>query len=111
VLFFCFVPDTTRDKYSFCYKDEKIWFVQYLHFTGGDSLQQSQVDEVVNFLKSNLAGKVFEVRTTQRLDSHPCVVIVPEMAAARHFIRTQAQNLSEENRFALLRPQLEINAK
>lgn len=78
---------------------------------GGESLQQTQVDEVITFLKNNLAGKVFDVRTTQRLDSHPCVIIVPEMAAARHFIRTQAQNLSEENRFALLRPQLEINAK
>ncbi|XP_046978610.1 heat shock protein 75 kDa, mitochondrial [Vanessa cardui] len=78
---------------------------------GIDDLQQSQVSEIITFLKSNLSGKVFEVRTTQKLDSHPCVIIVPEMAAARHFIRTQAQNLSEENRFALLRPQLEINAK
>ncbi|CAH2091856.1 unnamed protein product [Euphydryas editha] len=78
---------------------------------GSDDLQQGQVNEIISFLKSNLAGKVFEVRTTQKLDTHPCVIIVPEMAAARHFIRTQAQNLSEENRFALLRPQLEINAK
>lgn len=80
-------------------------------FTGSDGLQKTQVDELVSFLKTNLAGKVFEVRTTQRLDSHPCVIIVPEMASARHFIRTQAQSLSEENRFALLRPQLEINPK
>ncbi|XP_023952390.2 heat shock protein 75 kDa, mitochondrial [Bicyclus anynana] len=78
---------------------------------GSDDLQQGQVNEVISFLKSNLSGKVFEVRTTQKLDSHPCVIIVPEMAAARHFIRTQAQNLSDENRFALLRPQLEINPK
>ncbi|KAL0839468.1 hypothetical protein ABMA28_016177 [Loxostege sticticalis] len=78
---------------------------------GSDGLQKTQVDELVSFLKTNLAGKVFEVRTTQRLDSHPCVIIVPEMASARHFIRTQAQSLSEENRFALLRPQLEINPK
>ncbi|CAK1551705.1 unnamed protein product [Leptosia nina] len=78
---------------------------------GSDDLQQTQVNELISYLKSHLAGKVFEVRTTKKLDSHPCVIIVPEMAAARHFIRTQAQNLSEENRFALLRPQLEINAK
>lgn len=78
---------------------------------GSDSLQQPEVDELIKYLKTNLAGKVFEVRTTQKLDSHPCVIIVPEMGAARHFIRTQAQNLSEENRFALLRPQLEINAR
>ncbi|XP_073963383.1 TNF receptor associated protein 1 [Choristoneura fumiferana] len=78
---------------------------------GAQGLQQPQVDELIKFLKGQLEGKVFDVRTTQRLDSHPCVIIVPEMAAARHFVRTQAQNMSEENRFALLRPQLEINAK
>ncbi|CAH0628971.1 unnamed protein product [Chrysodeixis includens] len=78
---------------------------------GGDALQQSQVDEVITFLKSHLAGKIFEVKTTKKLDTHPCVITVQEMAAARHFVRTQAQNLSEENRFALLRPHLEINPK
>ncbi|XP_050676978.1 heat shock protein 75 kDa, mitochondrial [Leptidea sinapis] len=78
---------------------------------GSDDLQQGQVGELISFLKTLLVGKVFEVRTTNKLDSHPCVIVVPEMAAARHFIRTQAQALSEENRFALLRPQLEINAK
>uniref|UniRef100_A0A2A4K4C1 Heat shock protein 75 kDa, mitochondrial n=1 Tax=Heliothis virescens TaxID=7102 RepID=A0A2A4K4C1_HELVI len=78
---------------------------------GSDSLQQTQVDEVVKYLKSHLAGKVFDVKTTVKLESHPCVITVQEMAAARHFIRTQAQNLSEENRFALLRPHLEINVK
>lgn len=79
--------------------------------TGSDDLQNSQVNELISFLKTNLEGKVFEVRTTQKLDTHPCVIVIPEMGAARHFIRTQAQNLTEENRFALLRPQLEINAK
>ncbi|KAJ8724941.1 hypothetical protein PYW07_015899 [Mythimna separata] len=78
---------------------------------GSDALLQSQVDEVVKYLKTQLAGKVFEVKTTSKLETHPCVITVQEMAAARHFIRTQAQNLSEENRFALLRPHLEINVK
>ncbi|CAH0668986.1 unnamed protein product [Spodoptera exigua] len=78
---------------------------------GSDALQQSQVDEVVSYLKSHLAGKIFDVKTTSKLETHPCVITVQEMAAARHFIRTQAQNLSEENRFALLRPHLEINVK
>lgn len=78
---------------------------------GSDALLQSQVDEVVNYLKTQLAGKVFDVKTTSKLETHPCVITVQEMAAARHFIRTQAQNLSEENRFALLRPHLEINVK
>lgn len=74
-------------------------------------MQQTQIDELVTFLKTFLAGRVFEVRTTNKLDTHPCVITVQEMAAARHFVRTQAQNLSEENRFALMRPHLEINAK
>ncbi|XP_049865238.1 heat shock protein 75 kDa, mitochondrial [Pectinophora gossypiella] len=78
---------------------------------GSDDLQKEQAEELISFLKSNLSGKVFEVRTTQKLDTYPCVIVIPEMAAARHFIRTQAQNLSEENRFSLLRPQLEINTK
>ena len=82
-----------------------------IFLTGSDALLQSQVEEVVNYLKGQLTGKVFDVKTTSKLESHPCVITVQEMAAARHFIRTQAQNLSEENRFALLRPHLEINAK
>lgn len=78
---------------------------------GSDALQQSQVEEVITYLKAHLAGKIFDVKTTSKLETHPCVITVQEMAAARHFIRTQAQSLSEENRFALLRPHLEINAK
>ena len=31
------------------------------------------------------------------------------MAAARHFIKTQAANFSEEQRYNILQPQLEIN--
>jgi hypothetical protein len=29
------------------------------------------------------------VRSTGKLESHPCVITVEEMAAARHFIKTQ----------------------
>jgi hypothetical protein len=29
------------------------------------------------------------VKTTKKLHSHPCVITVEEMAAARHFIKTQ----------------------
>ncbi|KAI5641960.1 hsp90 protein domain-containing protein [Phthorimaea operculella] len=78
---------------------------------GSDSLQKEEVDETISFIKSKLAGKVFEVRTTKKLDTYPCVIVIPEMAAARHFVRTQAATLSEENRYALLRPQLELNTK
>ncbi|XP_055623989.1 heat shock protein 75 kDa, mitochondrial [Toxorhynchites rutilus septentrionalis] len=75
------------------------------------SLLKSQVDELVPWIKQKLTGKVASVKTTNKLESHPCVVTVEEMAAARHFIRTQSQNMSEENRYALLQPQLEINPR
>jgi len=62
-------------------------------------------------VKQTLGFRVHNVRATGRLETHPCVVTVEEMAAARHFIRTQAHNMSEEARYTLLQPQLELNAK
>lgn len=78
---------------------------------GPDSLMKTQIDELVPWIKQKLAGRVASVKVTKRLESHPCVVSVEEMAAARHFIRTQSHQVNEENRFALLQPQLEINPK
>ncbi|EDS35400.1 heat shock protein [Culex quinquefasciatus] len=75
------------------------------------SLLKTQIDELIPWIKQKLTGKVTNVKTTTKLDSHPCVVTVEEMAAARHFIKTQSHNMSEENRYALLQPQLEINPK
>lgn len=75
------------------------------------SLLKTQVDELIPWIKQKLTGKVTYVKTTTKLDTHPCVVTVEEMAAARHFIKTQSHNMSEENRYALLQPQLEINPK
>ncbi|KAI8440103.1 hypothetical protein MSG28_001517 [Choristoneura fumiferana] len=79
----------------FCYDTyDELVLLELKEFGGRQlGLQQPQVDELIKFLKGQLEGKVFDVRTTQRLDSHPCVIIVPEMAAARHFVRTQAQNM------------------
>ncbi|CAD7012726.1 unnamed protein product [Ceratitis capitata] len=78
---------------------------------GEGSLLRSQIDELLPWIREKLNGKVANVKVTTRLDSHPCVITVEEMAAARHFIRTQSHQLPEENRFALLQPQLEINPK
>ena len=36
-------------------------------------------------------------------------IAVEEMAAARHFVKTQGSNFSEEQRYNILQPQLEIN--
>ncbi|XP_065170658.1 heat shock protein 75 kDa, mitochondrial [Atheta coriaria] len=78
---------------------------------GDDSLKRSEIDELTAWMKDKLAGKASTVNATTRLENHPCVVTVEEMAAARHFIRTQSHQLSEERRYALLQPQLEINPR
>ncbi|XP_050312754.1 heat shock protein 75 kDa, mitochondrial isoform X2 [Anthonomus grandis grandis] len=78
---------------------------------GEDSLKRSEINELSNWLKEKLVGKVASVNATTRLENHPCVVTVEEMAAARHFIRTQSHGLPEDRRYAILQPQLEINPK
>lgn len=83
------------------------WF----HVPGADSLKRSEVEALVPWVKKTLAGMVQNVRVTKRLDAHPCVVTVEEMAAARHFIRTQSHLMNSESRYALLQPQLELNPR
>ncbi|EDV98046.1 heat shock protein 75 kDa, mitochondrial [Drosophila grimshawi] len=78
---------------------------------GEGSLLSSELDSLIPWLQDQLKGQVAKVKVTSRLDTHPCVITVEEMAAARHFIRTQSHQLPEENRFALLQPELEINPK
>ncbi|XP_017837620.2 heat shock protein 75 kDa, mitochondrial [Drosophila busckii] len=78
---------------------------------GEGSLLATELDSLMPWLQEQLKGQVAKVKATARLDSHPCVITVEEMAAARHFIRTQSHQLPEENRFALLQPELEINPK
>ena len=48
---------------------------------------------------------------TNRLESHPCIVTVPDMGAARHFLRTTMADKSQEERYSLLQPTLEVNPK
>ncbi|KAL0196698.1 hypothetical protein M9458_005238, partial [Cirrhinus mrigala] len=47
---------------------------------------------------------------TPRLDTHPAMITVLEMGAARHFLRTQQLARSSEERAQILQPTLEINA-
>ncbi|XP_063710038.1 heat shock protein 75 kDa, mitochondrial [Culicoides brevitarsis] len=72
-------------------------------------LLKTQSDALLGFIRSKLAGKVANVKLTNKLESHPCVITVEEMSAARHFVKTQ--NITDENAYALLQPQFEINAK
>merc|ERR1719209_1878941 len=77
--------------------------------TTEDSLPVVEQSELSDWIKSTLGQKAAKVRTTGKLENHPCVVTVEEMAAARHFIKTQGSNFSEEQRFTILQPQFEMN--
>lgn len=63
------------------------------------SLTQKEQDDLVNWIKTQLGPKASQVKVTAKLESHPCVVTVEEMAAARHFIKTQGANFTEEQRY------------
>ncbi|XP_043267910.1 heat shock protein 75 kDa, mitochondrial [Venturia canescens] len=73
------------------------------------SINREEIDQLVGHVKKVLSNKAYEVKTTKRLETHPCVITVQDMASARHFIRTQSHQLNEETRYTLLQPRLEIN--
>merc|ERR1712059_166848 len=74
-----------------------------------DTLELKEQTELTDWVKVTLGQKAAKIKTTSKLESHPCVVTVEEMAAARHFIKTQGTNFSEEQRYNILQPQFEIN--
>ncbi|RXG70866.1 Heat shock protein 75 kDa, mitochondrial [Armadillidium vulgare] len=74
-----------------------------------DGLQQAETNELLDWIKNLLAGKCFNVKATPHLESHPCVITVEDMGAARHFVRTQFSQFPEDARYSILQPQLEIN--
>ncbi|XP_014210527.1 heat shock protein 75 kDa, mitochondrial [Copidosoma floridanum] len=74
-----------------------------------DKTELFKDEELLSYMKSILKNKAFDVKITDRLENHPCVVTVQDMANARHFIRSQGYQLSDEMRYSLLQPRLEIN--
>jgi len=74
-----------------------------------DSLKLTEQTDLSDWVKVTLGQKVAKVKTTSKLEAHPCVVTVEEMSAARHFIKTQGTNFTEEQRYTILQPQFEIN--
>lgn len=63
----------------------------------------------MDYMKKVLDKKAFEIKTTTKLESHPCVITVADMSSARQFIRMQSSKISEDMRYTILRPRLEIN--
>lgn len=76
-----------------------------------ESINKGDIDNLISYMKTVLDKKAFEVKTTSRLESHPCIVTVHDMASARHFIRTQSHKLDENSRYLMLQPRFEINPK
>ncbi|XP_061702696.1 heat shock protein 75 kDa, mitochondrial [Syngnathoides biaculeatus] len=75
-----------------------------------ERLTQEQADDLIAWMKNALAPRVTNVKLTPRLDTHPAMITVLEMGAARHFLRTQQLARSAEERAQILQPTLEINA-
>ncbi|XP_051905610.1 heat shock protein 75 kDa, mitochondrial [Hippocampus zosterae] len=72
-------------------------------------LTQEQADDLTAWMKNALGPRVTNVKLTPRLDTHPAMITVLEMGAARHFLRTQQLARSAEERAQILQPTLEIN--
>nr|AGQ56701.1 HSP 75 [Neoseiulus cucumeris] len=65
--------------------------------------------QLSEWLKTTLQPRVHKVKITGRLSEHPCLISVEEMAAARHFVKTSLSQFSEDDRYKLLEPTLELN--
>lgn len=74
-------------------------------------MSQLQLDSLLPWIESVLGPKVKKVKATGQLDSHPCIITVDDMTAARHFIKTQLKQMDEEMLFSVLQPQFELNPK
>ncbi|XP_071862072.1 TNF receptor associated protein 1 isoform X1 [Bombus fervidus] len=72
-------------------------------------INQGEINNLITYMKKVLSRKAHNIKTTTRLESHPCVVTVADMASARHFIRIQTHQLGDEMFYSVLQPCLEIN--
>ncbi|KAJ8028051.1 Heat shock protein 75 kDa, mitochondrial [Holothuria leucospilota] len=72
-------------------------------------LSESEGDALVTYLKDVLKDKLKDVTVTNRLGTHPAMINVAEMGAARHFMKTALKSRSEEEKVQLLQPILELN--
>ncbi|XP_067912770.1 heat shock protein 75 kDa, mitochondrial [Heterodontus francisci] len=75
-----------------------------------ERLSESEAEGLVAWMRNVLGERVTNIKLTPRLDTHPAMVTVLEMGAARHFLRTQQLAKSSEERAQILQPTLEINA-
>ncbi|XP_069859730.1 heat shock protein 75 kDa, mitochondrial [Dipodomys merriami] len=89
------------------YKEEKLEDTS----PASERLTEKETEELMAWMRNALGPRVANVKVTFRLDTHPAMVTVLEMGAARHFLRMQQLAKTQEERAQLLQPTLEINPR
>uniref|UniRef100_A0A8C3PWE0 TNF receptor associated protein 1 n=1 Tax=Chrysolophus pictus TaxID=9089 RepID=A0A8C3PWE0_CHRPC len=74
-----------------------------------ERLTDVEAEDLMAWMRNALGTRVTGVKVTTRLDTHPAMITVLEMGAARHFLRMQQLAKTQEERAQLLQPTLEIN--
>ncbi|XP_036446229.1 heat shock protein 75 kDa, mitochondrial [Colossoma macropomum] len=74
-----------------------------------ERLTEQEAENLMTWMRNCLGQKVTNIKVTPRLDTHPAMITVLEMGAARHFLRTQQLARNVEERAQILQPTLEIN--
>ncbi|CAJ0957469.1 unnamed protein product [Ranitomeya imitator] len=89
------------------YKEEKFEDSR----AASDKLGEKESEDLMAWMRNGLGTRVTNIKVTHtpRLDTHPAMITVLEMGAARHFLRTQQLAKTNEERAQLLQPTLEIN--
>ncbi|XP_056468420.1 heat shock protein 75 kDa, mitochondrial [Gadus chalcogrammus] len=88
------------------YKEEKFQDSK----PASERLSEDQAEDLMAWMRNSLGSRVTTIKVTPRLDTHPAMITVLEMGAARHFLRTQQMARTVEERAQILQPTLEINA-
>lgn len=76
------------------------------------SLSNAEAQELKNWLKTTLSSKVKNVKITNKLDTHPCIITAENMSFLRHLIKTNYLQREKVNDFFnVVNITLEINPK
>lgn len=76
---------------------------------GTERLSEKETEDLLAWMRNVLGMRITNVKVTPRLDTHPAMITVLEMGAARHFLRTQQLAKTSEERAQIMQPTLEIN--
>ncbi|KAF6127882.1 TNF receptor associated protein 1 [Phyllostomus discolor] len=76
-----------------------------------DRLSEKEMEDLMAWMRNALGSRVTNVKVTLRLDTHPAMITVLEMGAARHFLHMQQLAKTQEERAQILQPTLEVNPR